>query len=115
MSPYAPKDVFLIVLTVLKHGASWNFLARMFQISSSFFKSIMMKFLDLTADKLNETIVVGTEKKYLMQQLVNKKKVFKTFLLLGTPQMLRSSSVIDLLERCWKVVSTSQESTTCMA
>ena len=78
-SLYKPKDVFLMFLTVMKHGGSWDFLARMFQISASSFERLVMKFSDTIGDVLFDTLVVKAEKKYFMQRLMRDKTVFSNF------------------------------------
>lgn len=52
-SPYC-DDVFLMVLTVLKHGGTWAFLATHFRIQPSSFEKNVSKFVNL----INEEIIV---------------------------------------------------------
>ena len=62
-----PKDVLFMVLAVLKHGGTWEFLARMFGQKTSAFERMVLRFIKLLSEPLYEHYVSNQTTKWSMK------------------------------------------------
>lgn len=76
-SSFKGKDVLLMMLTMLKHGGSWDTLSKLFRIKGPTFERTEMAFMDAIEPFLIKQSVVNWEKTFMVDRLMANKKVFK--------------------------------------
>lgn len=74
-----PMDVLLMALTVLKHGGTWDLLAKPFNITGPTFERMITRFLPIICSKLHELFVADVAETYTLDALKTEKKTFKNF------------------------------------
>lgn len=78
-SPFTAKDMLFMVLTVLKCGGQWDFMARVFQQKAPSFERQVGKFIDVMCGYLYEELVEGAAKRYSMKKLEAMNTTFGNF------------------------------------
>jgi len=78
-SQHKPKDVLFMLLSVLKHAGSWDFLAKMFQIKGPTFEKLISGFHSTAADTMYELFVLRVRDKQTMAHTIYHKNCFKEF------------------------------------
>lgn len=68
-----------MLLTVLKYGGQWEFLARLFQKKGPTFEKFIDNFANLISDEVYRTCVVDLGKKYRMVDLQEKQTLFSAY------------------------------------
>ena len=68
-----------MLLTVLKHGGNWDFLAQMFKVKGPTFEKIICRFMNIVWEVLYELTVEQAGKQWKMSQYFSSKKTFKNF------------------------------------
>lgn len=76
-SSVGPKDSLFMFLTVLKHGGTWDFLARIFNCKGPNFERIMLRFCAAVSPIFYEDMVVGAARKYSFAHLNEQGKTFE--------------------------------------
>ena len=75
-SSVSPKDCFFMTLTVLNHGGTWDFLARIFNCKGANFERLIVRFIKNAAPLFYEKFVIHNEKAYTMSRLSKNKNLF---------------------------------------
>ena len=68
-SAFTAKDVFFMLVTLLKHGGQWDFVGRMFCINGPTFERTIMRMVDIVNKDMYEHLVEQTNEKYNMKKL----------------------------------------------
>lgn len=76
---HSPMDVFFMVLAVLKHGGSWDFLAQMFRIKPTTFQRMIIAYMEIISAKAYNSWVSNVSKEYTMSKLVEDETLFDDF------------------------------------
>ena len=76
-STYSAKDAFFMTLVVLKNGRTWDFLAKLFHITSLTFERLITKCFALFSEAKFDKLVLSASITYPMQKLMNVNKCFK--------------------------------------
>lgn len=79
---FSAKDVFFMILVVLKHAGKWDFLAKMFGVKGPTFERMITSFIHLIQEQFYEIFVGYQETRYPMKRLIKDKAIFSNFLLL---------------------------------
>ena len=75
-TPHKAKDVFFMMLSTLKTGGQWDYMANMFRIKVSVFQRMVKSFLLLVSEQLYEGMVVDIRGRNTMKHLASKNKLF---------------------------------------
>lgn len=78
-SPQKPLDMLLMLLTVLKNGGTWGYLAQMFRMKTSSFERAMSSFISILAPHAYTQFVTSVQRKYNLSKLVQEEKLFRSF------------------------------------
>ncbi|KAG3090114.1 hypothetical protein PI124_g8513 [Phytophthora idaei] len=78
-STFAAKDVFFMLLVVMKCGGTWNMLARIFRIKTPTFIKTITGFIEVVAPKLHEAWVASQLDDAPMRVLVTSGNTFQNF------------------------------------
>ena len=76
---HSAKDVLFMTLAVLKHGGSWDFLARMFGQKTSAFERMIVQFIRMLYEPVYEQYVVYKTKRWSMKMLHDNNRMFKNY------------------------------------
>ena len=76
-SKFSPKDVLLMLLSVLKRGEAWDVMAMSFGISPPSFEKLIMVFLNVVSEFCYENFVEGVQEKWNMTRLSEKNRLFR--------------------------------------
>ena len=76
-TPHNAKDVFFMMLSTLKTGGHWDYMASMFRIKGSVFQTMVKSFLLLVSEQLYDGMVVEIRGRNAMKHLASKNKLFK--------------------------------------
>lgn len=76
-SSCTPFDDFFMGCVTVKHGGTWDFLARMFRIPGPTFERMVMKVIDVATPVLYEKLVNSYERKFSMERLMKGNATFK--------------------------------------
>ena len=68
-----------MLLTVLKHGGQWDFLALMFKVKAPTFERMMIAMLDIVSDFAYERYVVRMIDKYDIETLMDSSSQFQYY------------------------------------
>ena len=74
-----PMDVLVMTLALLKHGSSWNFLAKMFRMKGPTFERLVIGFLQVILPEVKRRFIEPVADMYTMCALQEDKKDFKDF------------------------------------
>ncbi|ETV93692.1 hypothetical protein H310_12458 [Aphanomyces invadans] len=77
--PYSGKDMLFMLLTVVKSGGTWEFLAALFGLQASSFENMVTRFLLKIHDQVYETFFQDEAKLRTMSNLVATGKTFQSF------------------------------------
>lgn len=72
------KDLFFMVMAVLKHDAKWDLMAYLFGIKSAPIEKRISHMIKILADFMYSRIVEHYAERYSMQPLIDDKMVFKS-------------------------------------
>ncbi|ETW04038.1 hypothetical protein H310_04424 [Aphanomyces invadans] len=72
-------DVLFMVLTVLKHGGTWDYMGRRFGLKGPTFQRLVIRYLAIIDPMLYETYVVKAANKFTMKKLVTSGHIFKHY------------------------------------
>ena len=75
-SAFTTKDVFFMLLTLLKHGGLWHFVGRMFRITGSTFERTIMRMVDIVHTEFYEMTVERANEKYSLARLHRDHTIF---------------------------------------
>ncbi|KAG3107373.1 hypothetical protein PI124_g13314 [Phytophthora idaei] len=78
-STFAAKDVFFMLLVVMKYGGTWDMLARIFRIKTPTFIKTITGFIEIVAPKLHEAWVASQLDDSSMRALVTSGHTFQNF------------------------------------
>lgn len=78
-SSVKPMDAFFLTLTVLKHGGSWDILARVFRMKAPTFERLVIGFMRVIAPRMHKLYVQNVADIYSMVHLQEKDKTFRNF------------------------------------
>lgn len=78
-STFKPMDVFFMSLAVLKHGGSWDVLAKVFEMKTPTFERLICGFIKAVSKELVELFVSPVSRAYSMECLQEHKTTFKNF------------------------------------
>ena len=76
---HKPKDVLFMVLSVLKHGGTWDFLARMFGQKTSAFERMILRFIKMLSEAVYEHYVNNQTKRWSMKELHANGHILKNY------------------------------------
>lgn len=76
---HSGRDVFFMLLTVMKHGGNWDFLAEMFKMKGPTFERMIVKFLETISQKYYDDCMREVLKRYTMESMVDRQKTFKNY------------------------------------
>ena len=78
-SQYTGKDALFMLLTVLKHGGSWDSLAQMFKIKGLTFGKIICRFMNIVWEVSYELMVERVGKQWKMAQCFSSNRTCTNF------------------------------------
>ena len=76
-TPHKAKNVFFMMLSTLKTGGHWDYMACMFRIKGSVFQRMVKSFLLLVSEQLYDGMVFEIRVRNTMKHLAPKNKLFK--------------------------------------
>lgn len=71
------KDVLFMMLTVLKHGGNWDYLAGMFCMKGPTFERMIVNFIQLLSEHWYKQWVTSREVRYPMDRMMKEQRIFK--------------------------------------
>lgn len=75
-SAVKPKDCLFMLLTVLKHGGNWDFLAKMFNCKGPNFERLMIKYCKAISPILYKQFVEEAEQRFTYKRLFDRNRLF---------------------------------------
>ncbi len=75
----SPKDVLFMTLSVLKHGGTWDFLAKMFGQKTPAFERLIVRFVRILSEHLYGQYVTYRHTRWSMKALSENNKLFKEY------------------------------------
>ena len=73
-SPYTAKDVFFMLLTVLKQGGAWDMMGMCFKISPTVFKKLITNYAMILSEHAYHELVENFEEEWSMEEMLKHKK-----------------------------------------
>lgn len=71
------KDALFMLLTLCKHGGSWDFLGQMFKMQGQKFERMIKKFIDIIVDEAHNIWVKSVVKESNMKHLCDTNNIFE--------------------------------------
>lgn len=78
-TPYKPKDILFMTLTVLKHGGTWDHSARIFKIATTCFERLVTKAIISISGPVYDKLVFAELDKLTMTSVVEGGRTFRHF------------------------------------
>lgn len=73
------KDEFFMLLTILKHGETWEFLGQMFKVKAPNFEKPITNFLNIISPHLYDRLVVYAAKRWTISRMMKDGSVLSNF------------------------------------